>query len=133
MLVSYGLFGIGITRTTPRFLVLLGCATFLLIPLLLIKSAMLYLVIFAVMLVGRTIVDNAVPSMLRYAVPVEIAGPYNAWRMLLHYAGTLSASLVAAIVPPLALLLLAMVTQLYIGISYFTTKEVGGRPLLKKR
>ena len=59
MLVSYGLFGIGITRTTPRFLVLLGCATFLLIPLLLIKSAMLYLVIFAVMLVGRTIVDNA--------------------------------------------------------------------------
>lgn len=133
MLVSYGLFGIGITRTTPRFLVLLGCATFLLIPLLLIKSAMLYLVIFAVMLVGRTIVDNAVPSMLRYAVPVEIAGPYNAWRMLLHYAGTLSASLVAAIVPPQALLLLAMVTQLYIGISYFTTKEVGGRPLLKKR
>lgn len=132
MLVSYVVFTFCITRMTPRLLVAAGCAPFLLMPLLLIKSPMLYLGIFAIVMIGRTIVDNAVPSMLRFAVPVEMAGPYNAWRMLLHYAGTLTASLVAAIVSPQVLLFLAMITQIFTGLSYFTTKEIGGRPLFKK-
>ncbi len=132
MLVSYVIFTFSITRITPRLLVAAGCAPFLLMPLLLIKSPTLYLSIFAAIMIGRTIVDNAVPSMLRFAVPVEMAGPYNAWRMLLHYAGTLTASLVAAIVSPQVLLFLAMITQVFTGLSYFTTKEIGGRPLFKK-
>jgi len=77
-------------------------------------------------------VDNAVPSMLRYAVPVEIAGPYNAYRMLLHYAGTLTASMVATFVTPQVLLVLTVIAQVLAGMSYFTTKEVGGRPLFRK-
>ena len=133
MLISYGIFAVGITHISPRTLVLAGCIPYLLIPLLLIKSPILYLAVFAVIMLGRNIVDNAVPSMLRYAVPVEIAGPYNAWRMMLHYVGTLTASLVATLVSPHALLLLALATQIFTGLSYFTTKEIGGRPLLKKR
>lgn len=132
MLLSYMVFAFGVTRFTPRFLVAAGCTPFLLIPLLLIKNPILFLAIFAAIMLGRNIVDNAVPSMLRFAVPVEMAGPYNAWRMLLHYAGTLSASLVAAIVTPQTLLILAMAAQIFTGLSYFTTKEIGGRPLFKK-
>ena len=133
MLLSYGVFAFGVTRFTPRVLVIAGCTPFLLIPLLFIKSPVLFLAVFAVIILGRNIVDNAIPSMLRYAVPVEMAGPYNAWRMMLHYAGTLAASLVATLVSPQILLILCMVTQVFIGLSYFTTKEVGGRPLLKKK
>ena len=132
MLLSYGIFAIGITRISPRNLVLAGCVPFLLLPLLMFKSPLLFLAVFAVIMFGRTIVDNAIPSMLRYAVPVEIAGAYNAWRMMLHYVGTFSASMVATVVTPQVLLILAMVTQLFIGLSYFTTKEIGGRSLFKK-
>jgi len=133
MLISYVVFAVGVTRFKPRLLVAAGCAPFLLIPLLLIKNPILYLAVFAVIMLGRTIVDNAVPSMLRFAVPVEIAGPYNAWRMMLHYAGTLSASLVAAVVSPQVLLILGMAAQIFTGLSYFTTKEIGGRPLFQKK
>lgn len=133
MLLSYVVFAFGVTRFAPRLLVAAGCAPFLLIPLLLIKSPLLFLAVFAIIMLGRNIVDNAVPSMLRYAVPVEIAGPYNAWRMMLHYAGTLAASLVATLVSPQVLLLLAMLAQIFTGLSYFTTKEVGGRPLFQKK
>ena len=132
LLVGYAAFGFGVNHTTPRFVTLLGCAPFLLIPLLLIPNPVLFLSVFALIMLGRTMVDNAVPAVLRFAVPVEIAGPYNAWRMLLHFAGTTIATTVAAFVSAKVLLLLAMIVQLMAGISYFTTKEVGGRSLFKK-
>ena len=133
LLISNAIFAVGVSRIKLRLLVLIGCSPFLLIPLLFVRSSVIYLAVFAIIILGRNIVDNAVPSLLRFAVPVEIAAPYNAWRMMLHYAGTLMASLVATFLPPQAVLILTMAAQIAAGLSYFTTKEVGGRPLLSKR
>jgi Tfp pilus assembly protein PilZ len=65
-----------------------------------------------------------VPVVLRFAVPVDIAGPYNAWRMLLHNGGILIATTVAAFIPVEVLLILTVILQLYSGIQYFTAKEL---------
>lgn len=132
LLVGYAAFGYGVNHSTPRFLTLLGCLPFLLIPLMLIPNPIVFLTVFALIMLGRTIVDNAVPAVLRNAVPVEIAGPYNAWRMLLHYVGTTVSTAVAAVVSTKTLLFLALIVQLLAGLSYFTTKEIGGRFFVKK-
>ena len=72
----------------------------------------------------RTLVDYGVPILLRKAVPIGIAGPYNAWRMLLHNGGTLLATTVAAFIPVEALLILTVVLQLYAGAVYFFDQEL---------
>jgi len=69
-------------------------------------------------------VDYATPSLLRLVVPVELAGPYNAWRMILHYTGTVLATSIAAFIPVWLLLLLTMAAQLLSGIHYFTAREM---------
>ena len=74
------------------------------------------------MILGRTFIDYSVPVILRFVVPAQIAGPYNAWRMLLHNGGTLLATTVAAFIPVEALLVLTVVLQLYAGITYFADK-----------
>lgn len=125
-LAGCGIFGILVTRVSPRWTVLLGSLSFLLLPLVLQGNATLFLAVFTVVLLGRTFVDYSVPSVLRFAVPVKIAGPYNAWRMLLHNGGTLLATTVAAFIPVEALLILTVVLQLYSGICYFTDKNIRG-------
>ena len=64
--------------------------------------------------------DVAVPSLLVYAVDMEIAGPYNAWRMILHNGGMLLATAIASIpgIPPQALLIGALVAALISGSSF---------------
>ena len=57
-------------------------------------------------------------------VPVEIAGPYNALRMLLHNGGTLLATTLAAFLPVSWLLILTTALQLLSGLSYLTVKEM---------
>lgn len=123
-LAGCGIFGILVTRVSPRWTVLLGSLSFLLLPLMLQGNATLFLAVFTAVLLGRTFVDYSVPSVLRFAVPVEIAGPYNAWRMLLHNGGTLLATTVAAFIPVEALLILTVILQLYSGICYFTDKNI---------
>ena len=117
-------FGILVTRISPRWTVLLGSLSFLLLPLVLQGGPTLFLAVYTVVLLGRTFVDYSVPSVLRFAVPVHIAGPYNAWRMLLHNGGTLLATTVAAFVPVEVLLILTVVLQLYAGAVYFFDKEL---------
>ena len=73
---------------------------------------------------GRTFVDYSVPSILRAAIPVELAGPYNAWRMLLHNGGTLLATTIAAFIPVSWLLALTLVFQLISGLHYFTARDL---------
>ena len=118
------IFGVVVTRISPRWTVLLGALSFLMLPLVLLGNPALFLAVYTVVLLGMTFVDYSVPSVLRFAVPVEIAGPYNAWRMLLHNGGTLLATTVAAVIPVEVLLILTVILQLYSGAVYFFEKKL---------
>ena len=56
---------------------------------------------------------------MRYVVPPDIAGPFNAWRMLLHNAGTMTATAIAAFIPLEWLLAVTTLLQIITGISYY--------------
>ncbi|MBQ7386737.1 MAG: MFS transporter [Clostridia bacterium] len=92
-------------------------------PFLLIKGEVLFLVISTVILFGRTLIEYAVPTLLIRLVPVEIAGSFNAWRMVLHNAGSLIATTIAAWLPIPVLLVLAAVFQLLSGISFLIAER----------
>ena len=124
MLLGCGLFALSVRVMSPRTVTLLGSLTFCLLPLMLIRNELLFLILFAAVYFGRTLVDYATPSLLRLAVPVEIAGPYNAWRMIIHFTGTILATTIAAMIPVWALLMLTMIVQLLSGISYFTDRQM---------
>jgi hypothetical protein len=105
-------------RVQGRFVVIAGSLLVVLTPLLLIKSSMLFLIIYTVIMAGRTLVDYGVPSMLLHVVPVEIAGPYHAWRMALQNAGMLLATTLATVIPVPYLLAMTAVFQLISGLSF---------------
>ena len=123
-LVACAAFGLSISFIPPRFVTLIGSLSFGLIPLLLIPSKGIFLTVMALVYLGRTLVDYSVPSILRAAIPVHLAGPYNAWRMLLHNGGTLLATTIAAFIPVSWLLVLTMVFQLLSGLHYFISKDL---------
>jgi len=123
-LVGCTLVGISISYLPPRFVTLMGSATFALIPLMLIPNKYIFLGVFALVYFGRTLVDYSVPSILRAAIPVQLAGPFNAWRMLMHNGGTLLATTIAAFIPVTWLLALTVVCQLISGLHYFLSKEL---------
>lgn len=121
-LAGCALVGIALSFMEPRFVILAGSLAFALIPLMLIPNRYVFLTVFALVYLGRTLVDYSVPAILRTAIPVQIAGPYNAWRMLLHNGGTLMATTVAAFIPVTWLLVLTAVFQLISGLHYFAAK-----------
>lgn len=123
-LIGCTLFGISISYLPPRFVTLIGSATFGLIPLMLIPNKYIFLTVFALVYLGRTLVDYSVPSILRAAIPVHLAGPFNAWRMLLHNGGTLLATTIAAFIPVAWLLILTVVCQLISGLHYFLSRAL---------
>lgn len=124
MLLGCSLFAVTSRKLSPRAVMLIGSLTFLLLPLMLVTGESLFLILFAIVFFGRTLVDYATPSLLRLAVPVEIAGPYNAWRMILHFSGTLFATTIAAVIPVWLLLIFTMAAQLISGVSYFASAEM---------
>ena len=123
-LVACAAFGLSISFIPPRFVTLIGSLCYGLIPLLLIPSKGIFLTVMALVYLGRTLVDYSVPSLLRAAIPVHLAGPYNAWRMLLHNGGTPLATTIAAFIPTSWLLVLTMVFQLLSGLHYFISKDL---------
>ena len=123
-LVACAAFGLSISFIPPRFVTLIGSLSFGLIPLLLIPSKVIFLTVMALVYLGRTLVDYSVPSILRAAIPVHLAGPYNAWRMLLHNGGTLLATTIAAFIPVSWLLALTLGFQLISGLHYFTARDL---------
>lgn len=123
-LAGCSLVGVCLTFLAPRFVTLAGSLTFALIPLILIPNKFVFLAVFALVYLGRTLVDYSVPAILRAAIPVQIAGPFNAWRMLLHNGGTLFATTIAAFIPVSWLLVITMVLQLISGLHYFMEKEL---------
>lgn len=123
-LIGCAAFGIGIEFISPRYIALAGSLSFALIPLMLIGNETVFLIVLTVVFLGRTLVDYSVPSILRFAVPVDMAGPFNAWRMLLHNAGTLIATTIAAFIPVRLLLILTVILQLCSGINYFISRDL---------
>ena len=109
-------------RLSPRISVLGGSLCFLLMPLCLLGSPILFLVAYTVITFGRCVVDVGVPSLLLYAVDADIAGPYNAFRMILHTGGSLLATAIAPMISPTALLLIALGCALISGISFFSLR-----------
>lgn len=117
------LFGVISRYIHPRCVILGGSLCFLVLPLLLCRDhPILFLIIYAIVIFGRTLVDYAVPSALLYAVPVEIAGTYNAWRMILHNGGTLIATLAAGFIPLPVLFIITLIFQVISGFNFFLVK-----------
>lgn len=130
-LVGCTVFGLLAKKMHPRFAIGFGTLFFLLFPLLLTENATVFLVVSSLIFFGRFIIDHAVPAALRYSVPAEIAGPYNAWRMILHNVGILIATTVAVWLPLPALLILTLITQALSGLCFvflpiMKTKTVKG-------
>ena len=123
-LAGCALVGISLTFATPRLVTLAGSVSFVLIPFMLIPNKYLFLAVFALVYLGRTLVDYSVPAILRAAIPVQFAGPYNAWRMLLHNGGTLIATTIAAFIPTTWLLFLTVTFQLCSGFQYFLATDL---------
>ena len=123
-LAGCSLMGVSLSFIAPRFITLAGSLTFALIPLMLIPNKYVFLTVFAVVYLGRTLVDYSVPAILRAAIPVHLAGPYNAWRMLLHNGGTLLATTIAAFIPVTWLLVLTVIFQLFSGFHYIIAKDL---------
>ena len=115
-------------RLSSRWAILLGSIPYLAMPLLLVRdNAVLLLVAYAVVMLGRNVVDVAVPSALIFVVPVEMAGQYNALRMVLHNGGMLVATAIAVFIPTEALFVSAAVSQVASGIIF------AALPLMRKK
>ena len=140
-LVACLLFGIASRFLSPRISIFAGSLCFLALPLCLLGSPTLFLVAYAVVFFGRGIVDVGVPSLLICAVDAEIAGPYNAWRMILHNGGTMLATAIAPFLSPTALLTVSLVASILSGVCFLSLGVlrrasptlVSGRPHLFRR
>jgi len=104
---------------SPRICTFWGSLLFLAVPLLLItRSGIVFLILYAIIILGRTFVEYAVPATLLYTVPIEISGAYHAWRMILNNGGMLLGTLIATLVPTEVLLFFAAITQMFSGFTY---------------
>ncbi len=119
MLLSCALFGAISKKISPRIPILAGSLSFLILPLILLKNDLLFLAASFLIFFGRNLVDYGVPVVLIRAIPVEMAGPYNAWRMILHNGGTLIATALASVLPVEILIVLTVILQLISGFLFF--------------
>lgn len=120
MLAACTLYGLSARHIHPRYVIFTGSVMMLVLPLLFfVENPVLFLALYAVIFFGRTLVDYAVPTAMVYVVPVEIAGPYNAWRMVLNNGGMLLSTAVAgAIHNDFALIWIAFACSLVSGAFY---------------
>lgn len=123
-LAGCGLFGWLSFKIFPNKFIWIGSLTYLTLPLLLIKNQWLFLGLCIVVNFGRAFIDYGVPALLIYLVPAEIAGPYNAWRMVLHNGGTLIGTAIAAVLPTPVLLVVTLVLQFISGFMYLNAKRI---------
>lgn len=114
------LFGLVARKNNLSLFILLGSLTFLLLPPLLhSKSGTVFLAGLFVVYSGRVLVDYAIPAILRWIVPGEIAGVYQSWRMALTYCGMMLGTMTAALISTQALMLLSAAAMLIAGLSYY--------------
>ena len=127
-------FGIISKYISPRVAMFVGSISTLMLPLMLFADDWMFLALCAAVLFGRTLVDYGAVSLMLYAVPLEIAGPYNAWRMILHNGGALIATTVAAFIPVSALLVISLVCSCISGVMFLTLGVLRrASPLLVKK
>lgn len=132
-LLSCALFGVVSKKVSPRLPILAGSISFIVLPLILIKNDLLFLAVCFLVFFGRTLIDYGVPVALIRAVPVEMAGPYNAWRMILHNGGTLIATALASVLPVAPLIVLTVILQIISGLLFFCSSILRkASPLLTK-
>ena len=124
MFAGYAIYWVISFHVPQRVQTFLGSLLFLLMPLLLIRNKMVFFVVYTVIILGRNIVDISIPAALLRIVPAQIAGPYNAWRMILNNVGSLIATSVASIISPALLFTIAIISQLIVGVSFFRFKEL---------
>jgi len=122
MIIGSLLFGVLSRYLRPRTVILAGSVCLASALLMLIRGEYLFLAAYATVSLGKLLVDNAVPAALRHTVPSTVAGPYNAWRMILHNIGTILGTLAAAWMPVSGVLALAVAGQLFSGWSYYRAK-----------
>ena len=114
-------------RLSSRWAILVGSLLFSAMPLLLVTgNEPVLFIAYALVMLGRNVVDNAVPSALISVVPIEMAGQYNALRMVLHNGGMLIATASAVFIPTEMLFVAAMIAQLVSGAAFFFL------PIMKK-
>jgi len=124
MLLGSFVFGFLSKKMKPRTLILCGTLSMLLLPLMLIRNSTLFLVLVGLVIFGRIMVDHGFPFLLRQAVPLEISGPFNAWRLILFFVALVSTTTIAAWIPVEVLLIIGTASQVYVGIVAFTDKEL---------
>ncbi len=122
MLLGSFVFGILSKKMSPRTMILAGSLSILLLPLLLIRNSTLFLVLVGLIIFGRILVDHGYPYLLRQAVPMEISGPFNAWRLIIFFIGMVLTTTIAAWIPVEALLILGTFSQVTVGIICYSDK-----------
>lgn len=118
-LLSSALFVVISRRVPEKTSILISSILFLLLPFMIIKNDILFLLLYGIIYFMFNIINISVPAMLLRYVPLEIAGPYNALRMALHNGATTLATIFASFLPVPVLLITAAAFQIFSGISYF--------------
>jgi hypothetical protein len=113
------LFGLLIKKISAKWMILAGSLSMLALPFLFIPNGTVFLVLYFIIWFGKNLIDYGVPTALIHHVPDEIAGPYHAWRMILHTGGSLVASALGAVLPTAVLIVAALVLQVASGVWYF--------------
>ena len=133
-LLGCAVYGLSSKYISPRIPIFVGALTSMLLPMLMLADNTSFLLLYAVIIFGRTFIDYSVISLMLYAVPLELAGTYNAWRMILHNGGTFIATTIAAFIPTTALLVATVVCQLISGTMFLRIKVLReASPLLVKK
>ena len=99
-------------KMSSRLIAFMGSLGVALLPLCVIPERNSLLIVYGIIIIGRMLVDYAVPSALIFVVPEEIAGTYHAWRMALHNGGMFLGTFIATFIPTFPLLIIACVIQL---------------------
>lgn len=123
-LAGCALMGLLSRHCSARYPVLAGSLSFLLLPLFFLGSGPVFIAAATAVILGRTLVDYGVPILLRRAVPIDIAGTYNAWRMVLHSGGSLLATSMAALLTPAALTGVTVLFSLLSGFGFFFSRAI---------
>jgi len=123
-LIGCGTIGFLSKHISIRHPVLIGSLGFLLLPLFFLGNGTVFLITVTLVIFFLTLINYGVPILLRNAVPMEIAGSYNAWRMILHSGGTVMATTVAAMIPAQLLIGITIICSLISGFAFFLSKEI---------
>ena len=118
-LSACGIFAACSKKLSPIVFLLAGGAFILTLPLLKISGSTGYLLIYTAVILGKTLIDYSVPTLLIRSVSANFAGSYHAWRMVLQNVGTLLATLLASRISHMPLLLIGAAFQLISCISFY--------------